>query len=630
MILALVPVLAFGCVFVYLGNRWSFANARLLLLRSSLLFGGYLILMAEILSLLRWVTRWGLAIGWMLPVAGFAWWAWQSLRQGGKIQLPALQLPSKWVEWFLLVGILLMLAVTALVAWLAPPQTWDSLTYHMSRVAHWAQNRSVWHYATGIDRQASMSPGAETITLNFYVLSASDRLATFTQWSAMLGSLVAGSLAAKLLGAKSHGQWLAVYFIITLPIGIVESSSTITDYVVTYWVVCAVVEVLQYYRSNEPRAAFFLCLAVGLSILTKPIALPYLAPFGIWMGIILLKRHAVLVSLKWTGAAILIVGLINAGYLGRNIITYGGLSNPVDFANHSNQLRTPAGLASTLIKNVGLQAGLPDSLNVNKTLSKIVVKSHLLLGLEVDDPRTTGDGEFRIAAPVTQEDLTSNPYHFYLILASLILMLILRSRFGWLVLLYSTLSGLTLVLFSFIFKWHIFSVRYHLPFFALFGPAVGVVWEAIARFKIGYLLALLLLLASRPWLLSIDSRPLIPVEGLSSMGSILTEPRERLYFAGAPGLYDVYRSFTDDINSKSCSKIGLMLHGNDAEYLLWALLGAPRDGLLIEWIIRGPTGRYSLPDFHPCAVVCEGCEEASIRGLDLASETGTLRLYLER
>jgi len=104
----------------------------------------------------------------------------------------------------LLAGVVLVLTVTATVAWLSPPQTWDSLVYHMSRVAHWAQNRSVWHYATGIDRQGSMSPGAEVITLNFYVLSAGDRLATLPA----LFALIADEMAIGVANDKTTGARL--------------------------------------------------------------------------------------------------------------------------------------------------------------------------------------------------------------------------------------------------------------------------------------------------------------------------------------------------------------------------------------------------------------------------------------
>ena len=118
-------------------------------------------------------------------------------------------------------------ASTFLTALVAPPQTWDSLTYHMSRIVHWVQNQSVDHYATGIERQNSMSPGAEFIGLNFYVLTGGDLFANLPQWISMLFSVIGSSLIARYLGAKRTGQWLTAVFVITLPSGIVQASSGI-------------------------------------------------------------------------------------------------------------------------------------------------------------------------------------------------------------------------------------------------------------------------------------------------------------------------------------------------------------------------------------------------------------------
>ena len=301
----------------------------------------------------------GLIIAWMVPILAFAYWLWQKNKAGNKVALPEFRFPGSWWNRFLFLILCFVLVTTALVAWVTPPQTWDSLTYHLSRVAHWAQDRSIWHYATGIDRQTSMPPGAEEFILNSYVLTQSDRLASFPEWLSMLGSLIGVSLMAYYLGAKSSGQWLAAAFAATIPMGIVEASSTINDYVATFWVVCVVVECLAYYKQGENRSLVYISLAAGLALLTKPVAVPFLIPFAVWLAYLLIKRHGFLTLLKWGGVAILIIGLINAGYLTRNYITYGALSNPVDFETHYNQLHNIPGFLATLLRNVGMHVGLP-------------------------------------------------------------------------------------------------------------------------------------------------------------------------------------------------------------------------------------------------------------------------------
>ncbi|HEX9091987.1 MAG TPA: hypothetical protein VF831_10885, partial [Anaerolineales bacterium] len=200
-LLGLIPALAFICLLIYFKNQYPADQTRRLILQAAILFGCYLVLSIEGLSIFRAVTVISLVIVWMLPILAFIAWLRYKKTSGGEVRWFDFKTPISWwtrIFCLLTCGILV---VTALVAWVTPPQTWDSLSYHLSRVAHWAQNQSIWHYATGIDRQTSMPPGAELITLNFYVLSQSDRLANFPQWFAMLGSLIAISLVAHYLGA---------------------------------------------------------------------------------------------------------------------------------------------------------------------------------------------------------------------------------------------------------------------------------------------------------------------------------------------------------------------------------------------------------------------------------------------
>jgi hypothetical protein len=498
-------------------------------------------------------------------------------------------------------------------------------------VAHWAQDRSIWHYATGIDRQTSMPPGAEELVLNSYVLSQSDRLSNFPQWFSMLGSLIGVSLIAHYLGAKSSGQWLAAGFAATIPMGIVEASSTINDYVATFGVVCVVVECLAYYKYGENRSLVYLSLAAGLAMLTKPVAVPFLIPFAAWLAYLLIRRHGFVTLLKWGGVAILIIGLINAGYLTRNYITYGALSNPVDFETHYTQLHTIPGFIATLLKNIGMHVGLPRLDGLNHAWYLLILKTVVKLGLDINDPRMTAVGYFHVIAPSTSEDVASNPYHAYLIFALFIVMFFMIKKLGRSLVVYALLVASAFLLFSFIYKWNAFGTRYDLAFFVLFAPAAGFILDRFDKYKPGYLVVVLLLIGSSPWLFNIRSRPLITTPGdPSGQKSILVDSRQNLYFANALSVRGIYTQFTDTIKGEGCSNIGLMLRGDDPEYLFWVLMGAPRTPVSIEWIVSGPTDRYSLPDFKPCAIICRGCTPAQspLRGLEIAQQLGDTWLYL--
>lgn len=630
-LLGLIPLLAYSGIVIYLKNRYPADPTRRVLIHSAIGFTCYLVAMMELLSIFRWITIVGLVIAWLVPCVIFGFWLWRKNKRAERVDLPQIQLPKSWWNRFILVIICSILIITGVVAWVTPPQTWDSLTYHLSRVAHWAQDRSIWHYATGIDRQTSMPPGAEELILNSYVLTQSDRLSTFPEWFAMLGSLIGVSLIAYYLGAKSAGQWLAAGFAATIPMGIVEASSTINDYVATFWVVCVIVECLAYNKHGENRSLVYLSLAAGLAVLTKPVAVPFLIPFALWLAYMLVKRHGILALLKWGGVAILIVVLLNVGYLTRNYITYGALSNPVDFETHYNQLHSVQGFIATLLKNIGMHVGLPGMDQINHAWYMLILKVVVKLGLDINDPRMTAVGYFQVVAPSTYEDVTSNPYHAYLIFALFISMFFVLKKHGKSLLIYGLLAASTFLLFSFIYKWNAFGTRYDLAFFVLFAPAAGVILGGFDKIKAGYLITGLLFIGALPWLLSIYSRPLVITSG-SDPGqvSILETTRQALYFANAPSERDVYTQYTDIIKSQGCKDIGVMLRGDDPEYLLWVLMGAPRSLTRLEWIVSGPTSRYSLADFKPCAIICHGCtmDQTPLRGLEIAKQTGETWLYL--
>jgi hypothetical protein len=500
----------------------------------------------------------------------------------------------------------------------------------MSRIAHWAQNRSVWHYITGIERQNSMSPGAEMLTLHGYILAGSDRFATFTEWFAMLGSVIGISLVTKKLGGKPYAEWLAALFVVSLPMGITQASSTITDYVVAFWLVCLANEILEYQRGRASSVLFFAVLTSALAVLTKPTCLPYLLLFILWIIVLAVRSLKPLTLFRWALIALGLTALITGGYLTRNLVTYGSLSNPDDFKNHINQLMTPTGFLSNVIKNAALHAGTPSDY-LNNELDIVIRKVHVKIGVDIMDARTTGDGTFIIRRPSYDEDTVSNPYHAIVALLSFILLIIMARKVGWKTLLYAGCVIAGFVFYSGFYKWHLFNVRYHLSFFILFGAVFGITMGAFARVRWGAVVGILLWLTSIPWLISLSNRPLLPIEGVTSRPAILSQTRAELRFSNCKDCQPVFNSLVEQIEANECSQVGIMLNGDAGEYLFWRLFTAPIEKLRIEWIVAGtPSDRYKPMDFEPCAVICEGCgaDQTSIRGLNLFSTGYGYSLYM--
>src|SRR6266853_1806931 len=88
--------------------------------------------------------------------------------------LSATPLAAVWADALLAVTAvpLAFIAVaTGVIAWVAPPNTYDSMAYHMARVAHWAADGTVADYQTNILRQLYLPPWSEFAVLQLLVLS---------------------------------------------------------------------------------------------------------------------------------------------------------------------------------------------------------------------------------------------------------------------------------------------------------------------------------------------------------------------------------------------------------------------------------------------------------------------------
>ena len=222
---------------------------QVVVLQAAVLWGVLLAALSYGLSLLTSLNRLGLSLGWGAALTGLALVGWRGGRlRGGWVRVRGWlgglgRLPRAEQGLLAVVGGLAL--VLLVVALMAPPNTNDSMRYHLARVMHWQQNQSLAHYPTPIEAQLWMPPWAELAILHLVVLEGSDRLANLVQWLAMLGSLAGVAWIARRLGARTAGQVAAVVTAFTIPMGILQATSTQNDYVTAFWAVCLAVFVLR-------------------------------------------------------------------------------------------------------------------------------------------------------------------------------------------------------------------------------------------------------------------------------------------------------------------------------------------------------------------------------------------------
>ncbi len=519
----------------------------------------------------------------------------------------------------LLSGVAAIVAVVGLIALIAPPNTWDSMTYHMPRVMHWIQDQGIAFYPTNSIRQLHQPPWAEYVILHLQLLSGGDYFANGVQWFSMIGSIIGASLIAGQLGADLRGQIFAAVIVATIPMGILQASGTQNDYVVSFWLICSISFLLAYKAQPNRIDALAAGASLGLALLTKGTAYVYAFPFLLWFGlwgIRTLRWHI------WRPALLVLVPALclNLTFYARNIAAFGNPLGPGDTtALYSNGSFSPTTLISNVLRNLSLELGTPSS-RINNLLNRGFSKLFIILGININDPQTTWHGTiFQINGANNtwnQEITASNTLHFFLILLVILLCLWLkRLRTQKPLLLYLAALIGAFLLFSLYLKWQPWDNRLLLPLFVLFAPLCGVVLAHIPQVKLANALLLLLLLAALPWVLDNQSRPLLGSQ------NIFTAPRVDQYFVNRPTLEAPYLDTAHFIQSTSCSTIGFYAAGLDGwgypigldawEYPLWVLLNPSGNGnIRIEHVLihnsSAPLAQEApFASFHPCAIIAE-------------------------
>lgn len=493
------------------------------------------------------------------------------------------------------------LAIALLViALICPPNTWDSMTYHLGRIIHWMQNENLNPYPTHITRQLHMSPWAEQAIMHMQLLTSSDRFANVIQWIAMCGSIIGVTLIARMFGAKRSGQILTAILCMSIPMGILQATSTQNDYVVSLWLVTFVYYCLQLQKKTSIQSAFGVGASLGLAILTKSTAYLFAFPIILWTGFHLLRKmNRKIIMLTILAGTIAL--LINTPHLTRNIKTYGSPFGPSaeNKYEYTNEMHTLPLIFSNILRNMAIHIGTPTE-NLNILTRKCLGGVHRLMGLDLNDPRITWKGEcFNVTEPSYHETTQGNCIHILLIFFSFLMLPVLQKRHR-----INGLTGYSLsfiagaILFSIILRWQPWHSRLHLPLFILCSPIIATNLTTLLKKNLTpYIVGIILLLSTLPWILHNKTKPLIH-------NSIFNQTREQMYFNARPKTRNAHTGAADFLGKQSnISNVGLILEMDDWEYPLLPLLQKRGMTPHLEHIrVHNKTAHFATSEFHPDAI----------------------------
>ena len=595
-------------------------SVRELVLRALVVFGALVAVVTELLSPVHLLRRGPLLVVWIALAVGAAVFI---IRRRPKVSLPKV-CPF---EAAVAVVIAAIAVAVGLAAILSPPNSTDSMAYHMVRVIYWKQAASVAFFPTPYFNQIQLGPLAEYFMLHLYLLTGGDHFINLIAFLGFLGSISGVSAIAAQMRVRSGGQAFTALFCATLPNFILQASGAKNECLLCLWLVAMVYFALR-------RDAAFTGLSLGLALATKATAYLFAPPLlvaALWIGVAPVRRSIG----YWLVGGVL---LINLPQCIRNI----GLSgSPMGYDSaHGdgvyrwrNEHPGWRSMTSNALRNLSEQLGSRSKAR-NAAVFRAVVRIHQALGLDPQDRDTTWPyAQYEAPLNANHEANANNRWHL-LLLAIAALAAIGRRKRELVMYAGAVLAGF--LLFCLYLKWQPYLSRLELPLFVVAAPLAGELLGSVyTASKLWRVLAILIayFLADTARLPALENwtRP------LKGPHNLWATTRDHNYFADMT-LWNNEASYLDAVERTArsgCRDIGIDAGQNQLEYPYLALLLERDRGMRFMHVgVKNRSARYKPdPDFQPCVVWCPDCADiekkvAMYRGIGPPITIGHFLLFL--
>lgn len=488
------------------------------------------------------------------------------------------------------------------------PSNVDSLVYHLTRVEHWIQNRTIAPFATHYPPQVEFVPLSEYNLALLHLLSGTDRFDAAVDLLATLICVVGSSELARLLGANRSVQIMAAVLCVTIPTGILLATSTENDPMAAAMAIgLLVVGVSLSIDRRWPWQAAVFGVTVGLAYMTKstliflmgPAVIAFLA-LAVYRFARLTEPRGVLVRCSRFGALAVVCALAVIGpFTGQIYELFNSPFGQTTTNSKSTDLTLDAGAANVIRTTANnFQIGNGKS-GFNTEAARVTLGGlkavYGLFHISQSDPRYTVNSAYRSFVVINYDNLNrtegggANPWTVVVLTFSFFVLVVAAIR-GTASLRTAAVVAVALaagyVLFAFVDKWGPFDARYGLP---LLDGWCALMAIALSRFRrwVSLVIVGVLVLTCLPQLVNSQSRPL---QKPASYGASYLEP----YFIGCcqhpEAMALAYETITANLAQSTCTHAAianLILY----EYPLWP--GLDHNG----W--KGTLDDTDLPSYNP-------------------------------
>lgn len=470
----------------------------------------------------------------------------------------------------ILVSIIIILLVYQSIIY--PPNNWDTLTYHMTRIVYWISNENVNHFPTYTLRNLYQPPFSEFFNLQLNLLNGDDYLSTSLQIYFLILSALVIKVILENFNFSRNIIYLSILFCFTTTSIILQSTTPKNDIICGFFVLLSNLYLFKTYKEESYENIFLLGLSISLGMLTKGtfyiFIFPSIAIFILAVLIRSIKTKKLQKLLKYSVVLTLVI-FINIGHFYRNYSFSGNIISVDKVENdmYSNKNMTIKKLTSNVLKNIGNQIGYP----FTNQYDIFLYNFHYDYEIFMDNPEINFN-KTKYQAPLkfeTHEDLAPNTLHFFcIILFETILLFLFFKERKKIILLISFIIFSQFLLFSFYLKWQPWHSRLLIPFFMSGSIAFGIGVNFLFKNSklITFLLCSIFYLNFIFHYLYNKTRPIIYNKDYTCLIKS-SDSRNKKYFVNQPYLENEYEIIINNIRLNKYKNIGLEI--TDWEYPLF-------------------------------------------------------------
>jgi hypothetical protein len=562
-----------------------------------------LVAMTEVLSLFHAIGRLGYALmeSIVLVAALLAW------HRGGRPR-PRIGAggPAPWVKSFvredpLLAAMALVVAGAAayelFIIAATPPNNWDSMNYHLARVAAWRSHGDLGYFPTHNGIENAYPQNAEMLVLWMLFWPGRDVLVAVPQLVAGLVTAVSVGVIARRLGYSSRAAAFAGLLFPTLTLVALESVTTQNDLIEASFVSAAVALALGTGAAESVLAGVALGLAAG----TKLTFLYAVVPVIVIGALALPRRRAAEIACSAV-AALAFVGMY--AYV-QNLAQTGRVQGrAAEFSADPPQLTVAGTVSSVARTTYGLLdlSGFHPPAVITEHIAGAGTRLFKVLGIPLNPPESTLDIRFAArATTVPNEDWSAFGPLGFLLLLPLSLVFLAKWALGKAD---SRRGALALVLPLYIIglalgtRWNPFVERFVITAAALTLPLAAAIWVH-RRLRLATVLV-----AAAALTLALGYDHAKPT-GLAGTTPVWDRSHVDAQTIQRPDMFAVLSAVQRHVPEHA--RLGVNLVAGDWEYPLWGarlgrkLVWLPEQSSAgLDWVVLGE-GVSARPPGHWCA-----------------------------